>query len=189
MARMKEDYTVLSLTQLSEFTGKAVATINKRLKEAGLAPARVTADTRFYVPRFALPVIYGGVAYDPMRERARLDTVRREMVELQLAERRGQLLPLADVEALGAAVMSATAQRVLALRNTAPEIRAAGSDVEGVEILEEACREALSEVARLGAIPEELRGSRRGRAADVDESAEAAAEADGERVGGSGTEA
>jgi hypothetical protein len=59
--------------------------------------------------------------------------------------------------------MSVTVQRMMGLRNVAPEVRSAGSDAEAATLLERAVREALGDVARLGDLVGEARrhGDRR----------------------------
>jgi hypothetical protein len=102
----------------------------------------------------------GGVT----RERDRLDAARANLAELQLKERRGELIDRGDVESIGAGIMSVTVQRMMGLRNIAPEVRSAGSDAEAATILERAVREALSDIARLGDLVGEAQREGRRRA-------------------------
>ena len=165
-------------------TGKAKVTVRRKMQESGLKPAKEDASGVYYVPREALPILYGGIALDPQKERAKLDVARVKLLDLQYAERSGQLLDALDVEAMGAAVMNAVTMKIMSLRNVAPEIRAARSDVEGSEVLENAIREALTEIASVGQIVGDVRRKARPDAASVADGDDASAEADDERVGG-----
>lgn len=170
-------------------TGKARASVTRKLKESGLQPVRVDGASIWYTTRLALPILYGGIAVDPMMEKAKLDVSRRKMVDLQILQKQGLLVDSASVESHGAAVMNTVAMKVMSLRTIAPEVRAARTDVEGAEIIEEACREALSELARIGEVVANARSeveSDHGLLALGDE---ATAEGDGESMGGREAEA
>ncbi len=189
MPTWKADLSALSIRQLSELTKKHQRTVVLKLREAGVRPVREAGNTIYYAPWEALPVLYGGATASHLVEKAKLDETKREMLELQIAEKRGELLDALDVQAMGAAIVSGITLRVMSLRNMAPEIRAAESDGEGAQILEDGAREALSEIARMGQIVGEVHGAQRADDPSVDGGREASAEANGQRVGRSGTEA
>lgn len=159
--KRKPDLSVLSINQLAELTGKDRGAVSRALREADLKPARENDHGTYFVPREALPVLYGKEGINPQKERAKLDAARKDMIELQLKERRGSLVSMADVEALGAVVMSGVQLRVMGLRNLVAELRAAASDAEAAEIYEEAARAALQQLSELGEIPGEVRRRKR----------------------------
>jgi hypothetical protein len=157
---------VLNVSEISEVSGLSPATVSAQLNRAGIAPAKVVGKRKLFDAPQALRLLLGGDELDPKKERARLDCARASLTELELEERRGSLVDALDVQAMGAAVMTGVTMRVMAIRNIAPEIRAARSDAEGAEILEDAAREALAEIARLGTIVGEINGAKPDR--DVD---------------------
>jgi hypothetical protein len=172
--KRKQDRSVLSINQLAELVGMDRGRASRLLREASLKPARETDHVTLFVPREALPILYGKDATNAQAERAKLDAARSEMVKLQLAERRGELIPLADVEALGAAVMAGVQQRVLGLRTIVAELRAADTDAEAADLFDAAARDALSNLARLADVPGELQREDAAARASVRDDHEAA---------------
>lgn len=85
---------IVSINKLSELTGKSRNTIRKRL-----APMLSETDSQTVAHALdstkALSLIYGEGAegLDPAQERALLDRTRRELAELDLETRRGNLIP------------------------------------------------------------------------------------------------
>jgi phage terminase Nu1 subunit (DNA packaging protein) len=105
----------LSLTQLSEVTGAARATVRRRLAKAGLRPQRQNGRTTWYDAPAAIEIILGvGDDLNPRAEKARLDRARADMAEFQLAERRNQVAPRAEIRRTWTA-MTATWTRVIGL--------------------------------------------------------------------------
>lgn len=157
MPTHKPDLSRVSKSQLALLTGRDPTTVTKRLAAARVEPVAEDGRTLFYDPQLALAAIYlEGVALDPTAEKARLDSARADLAELELARRRGELINAEDAAAAGAAIASGVSQRIMMLRVFAPEIRAAASDAEGADLLEGACREALEEIANVGEAMGEL---------------------------------
>lgn len=185
---VKRDRYESSISDLRDMTGKAWTTITKRL--ASLKPLRETGNTVIYRTKDALELIYG--AEDPLAEQKRLNSARADAQEMKNAVMRGQLLQEPEVGLVGTTIFSAVKMRVMGLRTLGPLVRATGSDAEAADVIEAGARDALSELAGLGDLAREVARSQRAGAAagrDDRDGGDASAEADDERVGGSGAEA
>jgi hypothetical protein len=113
---------------------------------------------------------------DPKREHALLLRARRELHELDLGQRRGDLLPREAVIATWQAVIAAARARLLALPTTlAPRLAAAKDLRETESLLRDYVHELLVDLERSTGVP-----AQRGRGGVAPASA-----ADGEPVGGS----
>lgn len=190
----KPDLSRLSIVQLSDLTRKDKATVAKRLREVGLDPCGQDGKTTWYRPWEALPILYGGVAFDPQRERARLDAVRREKAELELAVIKREQMPLADHEKVLVTILGGVTQRMRAIPSrSAPVVRAAETDEHGEAVLRDDIERALGECAAVGeelgrrALELSSRITSGGSHWPSDD--EADTESDGERVGGFGAPA
>lgn len=87
---------------------------------------------------------------DLATERARLDRARAELAEHQLAERRGELMPVVDGEFAVATFASGLHQRLLAIPNQCAPDAAVESDPSAVaEIVRRYIIEALAELSGL----------------------------------------
>jgi phage terminase Nu1 subunit (DNA packaging protein) len=82
-------------------------------------------------------------------ERAGHERVKRELAELELAQKRRELVPDVDVERSLIAVTSPIAMRLDALPLRAPEMRACLSDAEAENRLREIVHQMRSEIADL----------------------------------------
>lgn len=178
----------LNITQLSEVSGLAQGTISAALNKAGLKPVSTGKQKLFDAPQ-ALRVLLTGSDLDPRAERARLDSAKADLAELELQRKRGDLLDASTVEAIGAAVTAGLQMRIMGLRNLGPEVRIAASDAEASEIIENAARDALAELARLDGVVDDARRAGQARVEVVAGDADATAEADGGGVGGRGASA
>lgn len=173
MSRIKADLSRLSVNQLSELTGKDRRTLKKLL--ADIDPQE-ESGTLFYIPREALPVIYGishaglsalGSAaedseddgdgsmqdrLDPIREKALLDRVRRQKIELEIAEERKKLIRIEKVEETWSKMAAAFRAKILALpKKCAPRVCATKETRQIEKILTQECHEALKELSEYGA--------------------------------------
>lgn len=150
MPTHKVDLGALSITQLSDLTGVSEKTIRSRLMEKGVRTVREDGRTLWYAPRQALPAIFKLGDSNPFAEKARLDAARADMTELDLAERRGELLPVADVEFALAALLSGARTRILAVpAKVAAEIAAETSPAACHALIERAIHEALEQIANV----------------------------------------
>lgn len=121
---------------------------------------------------------------DLNEQRARLAKEQADAAEMKNAMMRRELLPASDVAAyLGAALARVRARLLAVPPKAAPLCHAAGSVARAEIVIREAITEALLELS--GTTIEDMCG---GAGDDVGDP-EAAAEADGQRMGGSGAEA
>jgi hypothetical protein len=124
-----------------------------------------------------------GQVYDYERERARLTKAQADRTELEAAELRGEMVLAEHVIEAWARMLGSARSRLLSLpTKAAPRARAAASDEEAASLIESEVLEALEELSSDG-LPDRTRARR----ARITGRAEAAAEADGEPVGGRGT--
>ena len=107
----------LSVSDIAELTGTGRGTVAKRLRAAGLTGREGPKNSRQFESVHALPVAFGFAAdkLDPAQERAQLDRTRRQVAELQLAERRKELIPRQAVIDCWSGVLSIARGRLLAL--------------------------------------------------------------------------
>lgn len=169
---------------LTELSGKAWVTIAKRLNKH-----RVKTDNGEYPSDVALAVIFAG-DYDagdgdvlqPQAEKARLDRLRANKVELELQLARGEVVKMDDVCAKWAQVGTNIKNKMLSMpTKAAPLVLGCKTLPEVKEVLTELIREALDE---LSATPPGVED----RPIDLSGD-EAAADDDGFDVGGSEPEA
>lgn len=177
---------LLNVSEIAEVCGLAPATVSSKLNGAGIAPAEVVGKTKLFDAPQALRLLIAGDDLDPKKEKARLDSARADLAELDLATKRGELIPRADHEESVIALCSGVALRIGSIPSkAAPEVRIAPSDLEAEDVLRGFIDEALSELADAG---EELRRRALARRSDGSErdssrGASAPAEADRRRVG------
>ena len=120
-----------------------------------------------------------GQVYNYEQERARLTKAQADRTELEAAELRGELVRVADLVDEWGRMLGAVRSRLLSLPSkAAPRARGAVNDDEAATLIEVEVLEALEELSADG-LPDRTR-ARRERIAGR---AEAAAEADGERMG------
>ncbi len=107
----------ISISQAAELTGHGRATVRRRADAAGLASREGVKGARLFDSRDLLPVALGltGDKLDPGQERAMLDRTRRQVAEVQLAERRRELVPREAVIACWQAALGVCRARLLAL--------------------------------------------------------------------------
>jgi len=152
MPTHKADLSRLSLTQLAELTGRAKDTVSKLLRLAGLEPVARDGRSLYFVPRLALPVIYGiGTGLSLEAERARLANQQADAQAMKNAVTRGELLSVDETEATMVAVSTAIRAALLALESKlAPALDGAETIVQRAAVIREHVHEALSMLAALG---------------------------------------
>jgi len=115
---------LVRIQELSELTGQSLAAVRRAIQRVGLQPASPEAtsaagfrsNSTAYNSELALLAIYGEAeALDPSQERAALDRTRRELAELQLAERRGEMLPAEPVRTAITSVAMQVRSQLMAL--------------------------------------------------------------------------
>jgi phage terminase Nu1 subunit (DNA packaging protein) len=94
-------------------------------------------------------------APDYASERARFIRARADLAEMEAAEKRGAVIPAADVEAAWIAVLARLRTRILALPDRlAPLVHAEASPAGVRDVIRGALREALEELAETDVRPE-----------------------------------
>lgn len=175
------DLRRLSISQLQSITGKSPRHIAEKLRGTGIQPVATDGRSVFYDPRQALPVLYE--ADSPGAQKSRLDRARADAQEMKNAVSRGELVPEANVGLVGTTIIAAVGMRVMGLRTLGAAARAAGSDAEAAQIIEDGARDALTEIADMGDLARSAAGSGRAGATAADDDllgGEAAVEADDE---------
>ena len=170
-----------STNRLSELTGMDVRTIKRRL--ATIQPT-VQGRAHTYESRDALPLLYGAqdsAAFDLNQERARLAHHQANNEALKERTARGELIPRAVVIQAWQAMIAAARSRLLAIpTKAAHRLLAVANLAEAEDVVRSHVHEALAELQQ-EAIPEpDLAGDEVG-----DVGVGAAADADGQPVGGS----
>lgn len=159
MSRQKADLARVSLNQLSTLTGKTYRTLKKVL--ADVPPASEESGTFFYSPVEVLPIIYGVVRQeqdgaaeigdgilDPVREKARLDKLRGDKVQIEIDVLREKLIPAERVELQWSKMAAAFRSKILNLpAKISPRLCAVKEIKEVEKILKAECNEALKELS------------------------------------------
>ncbi len=189
---MPEARTILlemTINQLARTCGLATATIRKRLGD--LKPSKQVGNGVYFHTREAMPKIFGQEGLDPQREKAKLDSERAKLAQLQVAERKGELVPALEVEETLVALASSTASRLLGIASKCAQELAAIDTPSGCQaVVEAAIVDALTdltsasdEAARI--IADRSIASRSGSRDDGDQRDAPASDDDDSRVGGS----
>lgn len=147
----KPDLSELTLTQLSELVRSNPRTVRRRLDQHQVKPSRQDGRALFYRPWEALPAICGGGSgdrLDPGAEQARLAKARADLAELELSQKRGELMEKATVTAIWMEILARVKARVLGIPAQCAIAVSAESDPKRAHgIIEAECRAALSELA------------------------------------------
>jgi len=145
---LKDDLAHVSVNQLQVLTGRSYRFVKKKLADAKIPAARRDGTTIYYEAPAALGAIYAVGDLDAGKEAALLNRAKRELHELELAEKRGKLAPPDDYEAAAAAVAIAVRTRLLKVPALLQhELAEAKKPAEAYEIVEEAIHEALRELS------------------------------------------
>lgn len=161
-----------SINKLSEATGIDRRVLTRQLEN--FEPVAVEGKSKLYTLRQVIESIRGPSA---TAEKARLDKVRADIAEIDLAEKRQELIPIETVMDLIAPLFSNVRTKLVAIPSKAAPLLAAGaSKLEIQEILKTAIYDALEDLSNTDALA--ILGD---NAAKI---VSAAAVADGEPVGG-----
>lgn len=175
----------LNVSEIAELAELAPGTVSAKLNASGIESKAVGKRKLYDAPK-ALKFLLCGDDLDPKVQRARLDCAKADLAELELATKRGELIPSSDHEESVIALCSGVALRIGSIPSkAAPEVRIAPSDVEAEDLLRGFIDEALTELADAG---EELRRRALARGSEERERpgagrAQASAEADRRAVG------
>jgi phage terminase Nu1 subunit (DNA packaging protein) len=130
---------------------EVVAWLERRAAERAAAPLRERIA--------ALEAALGDDARAPVAEgvsRARKRQLEAELLALQLARARGEVIPVTDVDMVLIALMTLTKTKILnAPHRLAPELAAEGTVAGCFKLLDDALRDALHEIADAGEAAQE----------------------------------
>lgn len=152
-------------------------TIGRKLE--GLAPIRKDNRGEYYSLRDVLDHLVDKDKKGPdlVKEQAKLAEARREKIELETEELRGELCRTSDVEQLWADMLTNCKTRLRSIpHNTAHRVMASAVLSDGLRILEDAVDEALTELAESGIPSKKAPG-------DSSKGADTATKADSKPVG------
>lgn len=145
--KARTSYRTQNTGQLAESSGLSHSGVSKKLATAGLQPIVVKGQTKYFDAPQALRLLLAGEDLDPQRERARLDRVRAETAEHELARRRGEFIATAEAEKMLVALGSATSANLAILPGKLAQSLAAETSPARCEaLLDAALREALDEL-------------------------------------------
>ena len=136
--------TLLSITKLVEITGKTSRTVNKRLEKLESIPSERAGI--LYDSKIALPLIYELSGMSPQDEKARLDRLRADKVELDIKIATGELVKLDEIS--DAWVRSGTNTKTKILNvptKIAPLVIGCKTIPQVKEIVDKALHEALAD--------------------------------------------
>lgn len=140
----------LPVTELAQLVGMDWRTVAARIAEAALQPCGDKKGRKLYDSAAALRVVLlpKGRSLESMTPADRLSHRRAELVELELAERRRELLPAGEVRVALERRLGAFRARSLAIPSkAAPLIAPPGKVQQAEEVLTAHIHEALAELA------------------------------------------
>jgi len=129
------------------------AGVSKALARSALQPVSVHGRVKvFDAPQALRLLLVGEDALDAAQERAKLDAAKREMLELQIREKKRELVPAADVDHGYIALATAVSGRIQSIPSSlALELSSETNPSKCQEILKKAIHGALSDLANAGA--------------------------------------
>lgn len=160
MSRIKTDLSYVTLNQLCTLTGKTYRTLKKLLEDVPTYESEEGEDVLLYSPQEALPAIYKPEPVEgspgmpngmlnPIHEKARLDKLRADKVELELGVLRGRLVPVEQVEEQWLSMAGNFRMRILSISSKLALRLLNKSDPNEVQrILETEHHEALKELSQ-----------------------------------------
>ena len=156
MGKIKDDFSYVSINQLVTLTGKTSRTLKKIL--ADVEPSSQEAGSILYIPSEVLPIIYderrgcgnGGPSHDlnPIQEKARLDKLKADKVQIEIDVLKETLIPIERVEQSWSKLVSAFRSKILAMPSKlSPRVCAVKEIKEVEKILKAEVNEALTELS------------------------------------------
>jgi phage terminase Nu1 subunit (DNA packaging protein) len=149
---------LLNQSQAAALAGLSLRHFARILGEAGAPPQVVSADgrsqgipvagfRRWLFARFAAE-LGGGETLNPQAEKARLDKLRADTVELELSRKRGQLLPVDEVSLVWSGQVHTAKSRLMALPTRVSRACLRCKSIREVEaLLRDAVYDVLTELA------------------------------------------
>ena len=145
--------SLLSISQLSELSGKARATITKRLNHAQILPVEEKKNARFYESKYALNAIFTDKTFEYIleEERARLSFHQANKAALEEKVLKGELIPAEEVLAGWEKIAIAFRSKMLALPSkTAHKMLNIQEYSAAESIIKAEVYEALTELSKSG---------------------------------------
>lgn len=149
----KVDLFEVSIAQICQLTGKGFRTVKKKLQ--GYPPSRVDGKTIYYIPKDVLPAIYAkedATLDDEFSQKARLDGLRADKVEMELQLLRGQVVKIEDVAAIYQEQCQIIRENALSLPTKMATDLALTFEPEDVQ---EKLQKAINELLSILSTPEE----------------------------------
>lgn len=141
----------LNVSELAEVSGLSPATVSSRLNAAGIAPAEIVGTRKLFDAPQALRNLLGAREHDPAGERASLDATKREMLELQIGEKRGELVSADELDRAVIELSTATSARIQSIPDAlALEVATETDPSKCKAVLKGALDDALEDLARAG---------------------------------------
>ena len=139
----------LTISQLNELTGRDRRWIKKRLGEAGVEPVEERGrGGNYYAPQPALSALFDSAHLDAAHEQALYSRAKRELVEIELEQKRGALIPADETETFVVGLLSMVRTRLLSVpTKAAPEAHGSESIAECERIIRIHVTEALEALA------------------------------------------
>lgn len=163
----------ISLSALAKLTGRDRRTVTELLEQSGLKPIEVYQNAHLYDLRKALPIVFefGSFAIDgeyvsngneklnPKFEKARLDKVRRLMLEQEFDLRSRKLIKREDLEPVLEKLFSVIKSKLLNLPLRAAQ-RTDSKQFNQIRLVVDECvRDSLNELASIRIFDEPDQGS------------------------------
>jgi phage terminase Nu1 subunit (DNA packaging protein) len=154
---VKDSLSELTISQLETLTGKQYRTIKRRL--GSLAPLRTDGTSIYYDPRQALPLLFGEASAPAPSEEdvatpfkskhaIKLERLKAEKAELEVARLKGKLLPTELVEEIWTDMVSSFRSKLRGIpTKVALEVAAISDPREAEGLLRSNVDEALMELA------------------------------------------
>ena len=114
----------------------------------GLEPVKVDGRSKYFRLRDVVQAIFGTGALDGPQERAKLDVAKRKKLELEIAEKRRELLPADEVKIYYSKLVMNARGRLLALPSAlAPQLAVEGDVAACAILIKQGVYDALEELA------------------------------------------
>lgn len=163
---MKSYPAHISVNMLAELTGRDRRTIVSRLEK--LTPVSEGPNGVLYEIRAAVRMIfdfnpddesqtmdYDGDGFQPLQEKAKLDFVKRQSMELALEEKKRNLIPKDEIQEALENVFSNIKTRLLAIPTRAAQVIIGPPQKQTEAVISKLVNEALTELAEAKLLDEE----------------------------------
>lgn len=140
-----------NIAQLAESSGLSHSAVSKALGRSALEPLRIEGRVKIFDAPSALRLLLAGDDLDPKLERAMLDRSKRALLDLQIQQKRGELVAADDIDHGYIALASGTSARLQAIPSAiALELSSEDDPAKCREILKREIYAALNDLAEAG---------------------------------------